>query len=64
MDEILESHNIYPLAARLDEFEEFFGMRKTILLRRIEAAMGKPVLALTSPQEVFNEDPEDTSGEE
>ena len=23
MDEILESHNIYPLAARLDEFDEF-----------------------------------------
>ena len=59
MDEILESHNIYPLAARLDEFYEFFRMREAELLRRIENAMGKPVVGVSSPQEIFVEEVED-----
>jgi hypothetical protein len=59
MDEILESHNIYPLAARLDEFHEFFRIREAELLRRIENAMGKPVVGVSPPQETFVEEAED-----
>lgn len=59
MDEILETHNIFPLAMRLDDFEEFFRMREVELLRRIETAMGKPVVGVASPQETFGEEVED-----
>ena len=61
MDEILESHNVYPLAARLDEFYEFFRMREAELLRRIENAMGKPVVGVAAPQETFADDADDES---
>ena len=59
MDEILDSHNIYPLAARLDDFNEFFRCRESELLRRIEKAMGKPVVGAAQVQDVFAEDVED-----
>ncbi len=65
MDEILESHNIYPLAARLDDFDEFFRLREAELLRRIEEAMGKPVVGVAAPQEAFADDTdEDENGNE
>jgi len=65
MDEILESHNIDPLAARLDEFHEFFHMREAELLRRIENAMGKPIVGVAAPQEMFaDETDDDTDGAE
>lgn len=44
MDEILNSHVIYPLALRLDEFQEFFKEREEALLSRIESAMGKAIM--------------------
>lgn len=44
MDEILESHLIYPLALRLDDFEEFFRARERDILERIERAMGKSII--------------------
>lgn len=53
MDEILESHVIYPLAVRLDDFDEFFRMREDVLLRRIESAMGKPIVGNMQGQESF-----------
>lgn len=59
MDEILESHNIFPLAVRLDKFYEFFRMREAELLRRIESAMGKPVVGVAVPQETFVDDIDD-----
>ena len=59
MDEILDSHNIYPLAARLDDFQEFFRIRETELLHRIENAMGKPVVGGETLKETFAEEPED-----
>ncbi len=61
MDEILESHNVFPLAARLDDFDEFFRMREAELLRRIEKAMGKPVVGVVLSTEVFVEDIDDES---
>lgn len=59
MDEILESHNIFPLALRCDDFHEFFRMREAELLRRIESAMGKPVVRVGTLQETFAEEVED-----
>jgi len=59
MDEILESHVIYALAARLDDFDEFFRMREEELLRRIESAMGKPVVSTVQVQEIFAEETAD-----
>lgn len=43
MDEILRSHVIDPAFVRRDDFEGFFRAREGELLRRIEAAMGKPI---------------------
>lgn len=43
MDEILRSHAIDPETLWNDDFESFFKKRKEALLKRIEAAMGKPV---------------------
>ena len=40
----------------MDEFHEFFRMREAELLRRIENAMGKPVVGMAAPQETFAED--------
>ncbi len=59
MDEILESHVIYPLAVRLDDFSEFFRLREEELLRRIESAMGKPVISASQGQEIYAEDSPD-----
>ena len=44
MDQILASHVIDPTCLRLDEFDEFFRLRETALLDRIERAMGKPIM--------------------
>lgn len=44
MDEILASHVIDPALLRNDNFEEFFETRKRAILKRIEKAMGKPVI--------------------
>jgi len=56
MDEILSSHMIFPLALRLDDFDEFFSLREAELLRRIENAMGKPVVGFSLTTDVFAED--------
>lgn len=56
MDQILESHVIYPLAVRLDDFQEFFRIREEELLRRIEQAMGKPIVGNSASQDQYIED--------
>lgn len=43
MDEILDSHLIYPDALRSDDFDTFFQFRQEALLSRIERAIGKPI---------------------
>ncbi len=43
MDKILRSHVIDPAALRDDDFDAFFSNREQELLKRIEAAMGKPI---------------------
>ena len=58
MDVILESHVVYPLAARLDDFDEFFRIREAELLQRIGNAMGKPVVGTAQAPEIFAEDSE------
>lgn len=45
MDAILATHQIDPLPLRKDDFEEFMVTRQRMILTKIEAAMGKPVLA-------------------
>jgi hypothetical protein len=45
MDAILASHAIDPSTLRRDDFDAFFALRERELLRRIEAAMGKPAWA-------------------
>lgn len=59
MDEILESHVVYPLAVRLDDFDEFFRIREGELLTRISKAMGKPVVGTAQLPEIFAEDTDD-----
>lgn len=44
MNEILSSHVIEPSLLRNDNFREFFEIRKKAILKRIEKAMGKPVI--------------------
>lgn len=44
MDEILRSHAINPETFRTNDFDAFFKAREQALLRRIEAAMGKPIV--------------------
>ena len=53
MEAKLDSHLIPIGAFQADNFEEFFEKRKEALLKKIEAAMGKPV----------NREEEDSSGE-
>ena len=45
MDAILETHAIDPLFLRKDDFESFLIARQQTLLKKIEIAMGKPVVA-------------------
>ena len=56
MDQILESHAIYPLALRIDDFDEFYRLRERELLGWIEQAIGKPVVGTFSPQEDYFDD--------
>ncbi|AKB55384.1 hypothetical protein A9239_12605 [Methanosarcina sp. A14] len=44
MNEILSSHVIEPSLIRNDDFNKFFETRKKAILKRIEKAMGKPVI--------------------
>jgi hypothetical protein len=44
MDEILRSHAVDPTSLRADDFDGFFRNREAELLKRIEVAMGKPVV--------------------
>lgn len=44
LNEILESHAIEPKFLREDDYLGFVASRRTILLRRIEQATGKPVI--------------------
>ena len=53
MEAKLDSHLIPIGAFQTDNFEEFFEKRKEVLLKKIEAVMGKPV----------NREEEDSSGE-
>ena len=43
LDGFLRSHDIDPLALRLDDFARFFNQRFESQLRQVERAMGKPV---------------------
>ena len=43
LDELLQSHDIDPVALRQDDFPGFFNHRFGRLLKQIESAMGKPV---------------------
>ncbi|CAM3482601.1 DUF262 domain-containing protein [Deinococcus saxicola] len=45
MDEILRTHVIDVQAMRADHFDDFYDARKASLLKRIENAMKKPVIA-------------------
>lgn len=44
MDAILTTHQIDPVTLRKDDFEGFMVTRQRMILTKIEAAMGKPVL--------------------
>jgi hypothetical protein len=46
MNAILETHNINPIALRQDDFEGFMASRQRMMLAKIEAAMGKPIVAV------------------
>ena len=65
MDEILESHLIFPLALRVDDFTEFFAARENALLTRIEEAMGKPIMrdAYGSDENDFDSVADEEEGE-
>lgn len=43
MDYIMQSHVIPPASLRSDSFDEFFKVRESALLEKIEKAMGKPI---------------------
>lgn len=53
LDHILGTHLIDPLALRSDDFMGFFEKRRLAILRRIEEAMGKPILTEISPVEAI-----------
>jgi hypothetical protein len=53
MDQILSTHVAAPALLRADNFQEFFEVRETEMLVRIERAMGKPI---ESEEEVFSAD--------
>jgi hypothetical protein len=46
MDAILTTHQIEPITLRKDNFDGFMVSRQRMILSKIEAAMGKPVLAV------------------
>lgn len=46
MDAILATHQIDPMTLRNDDFEGFMVSRQQMILAKIEAAMGKPVLVV------------------
>ncbi|NDJ25525.1 DUF262 domain-containing protein [Nostoc sp. B(2019)] len=46
MDAILTTHQIDPITLRKDDFEGFMASRQRMILAKIEAAIGKPVLAV------------------
>ncbi|MBD2457289.1 DUF262 domain-containing protein [Nostoc sp. FACHB-87] len=46
MDAILATHQIDPITLRKDDFEGFMVSRQRMILTKIEAAMGKPVLVV------------------
>jgi hypothetical protein len=56
LGEILETHSIDPAHLTSDDFEGFFQSRKMELLERIEAAIGKPLMAAPVSEEVVAED--------
>ncbi|WP_414574096.1 hypothetical protein [Nostoc sp. CCY 9925] len=46
MNAILATHQIDAIKLRQDDFEGFIASRQRMILGKIEAAMGKPVLAV------------------
>ncbi|MCY3786464.1 MAG: DUF262 domain-containing protein [bacterium] len=62
LDEIVQSHDVDPLALRQDDFESFFNQRFERLVVQIEKAMGKPANRSAdnaeSPFTVHDHDPE------
>jgi hypothetical protein len=65
LDAILRSHDIDPLALRVDNFEVFFTARFERLLKQIEEATGKPVNRLAdgsdNPYFEYETDPVESS---
>ena len=60
MDNILATHVIDPLCLRCDDFDEFFRLRQSALLQRIEQAMGKAIaFDSTLTKDDFGEDEEE-----
>jgi len=59
MDVLLISHLISPSHLRSDDFDGFYSARKTALLRLIEAAMGKPVLSVSTAENDWSDDEDD-----
>jgi hypothetical protein len=59
MNAILMTHSIDPITLRQDDFEDFMLSRQRMILNKIEAAMGKPVLISDdSGSNKFEEDEE------
>lgn len=58
MDEILKTHLLDPATLRADDFQGFYASRKSLLIKLIEVAIGKPVLpaGVEAPPEDAEED--------
>lgn len=57
MNVILATHQIDAITLRQDDFEGFMASRQRMILAKIEAAIGKPVLAVDdSANDVTDED--------
>ena len=54
MNEILEKHCIDSTSLREDDFESFIKLREGLILKKIAAVMGKPVLK--ADDSIFSED--------
>lgn len=62
MDEILISHCIEPITLRLDAYTEFIESRAELIIKNVEAAIGKNVVRVKGQNEVYvNGEEEDQS---
>lgn len=60
MDEILTSHCIEPITLRLDAYTEFIESRTELIIKKVEAAIGKNVVRVKEQSTVYvNGDEED-----